>query len=87
MIRSRCSTCGQPLLTAVDPEELERACRERGHLVTSDGRVNEQVAAELLNRSVRTLEDWARDGRIPVVRANRRRTYRLSEIARLLDEA
>ncbi|MFK3846541.1 helix-turn-helix domain-containing protein [Stenotrophomonas sp. NPDC078853] len=55
-------------------------------MVTADLRVHESVAAELLGRSPRTLEDWARDEKIPTVRVNRRRTYRLADIAALLQE-
>ena len=55
-------------------------------MVTADGRVHEDVAAELLGRSVRTLEDWARSDKIPTIRVNRRRTYRLSDIAALMVE-
>lgn len=82
-----CQCCGQRLPAsspAINAEDLERGCRDRGHMVTSDGRVHEHVAAELLGRSVRTLEDWARSEKIATVRINRRRTYRLADIAALM---
>lgn len=86
---ARCPCCHQPLpigdTELLNPvEQLERACVDRGYLVTPDQRVTEAVAAELLGRSARTLEDWAREERIPVVRVHRRRTYRLADIAAIL---
>lgn len=82
-----CPCCGQrwPASTpTVNADDLERDCRARGHMVTADGRVHEHVAAELLGRSVRTLEDWARSEKILTVRVNRRRTYRLADIAAMM---
>ncbi|MBH1634995.1 helix-turn-helix domain-containing protein [Xanthomonas sp. SI] len=87
--RAFCPCCGQRWPgeeTAINVDDLERDCRARGYMVTADGRVHEDVAAELLGRSVRTLEDWARSEKIPTIRVNRRRTYRLSDIAALMVE-
>ena len=85
-----CPNCGHHFIArAQEPltpaQELERACRERGLPVTIDGRVSEQVAAELLGRAVGTLQNWAyQDQPLPFVKVRGSRTYRLSDIAEML---
>jgi hypothetical protein len=68
---------------------LERACLERGQWVSHDGRVYDDVAAEILGRSVGTLANWRANGgaRVPFFRAGRRGrvTYRLRDLAEYIE--
>jgi hypothetical protein len=85
-----CPACGHTFdpAPAVDPvRALELVCRERGFLVTPDGRVREDVAAQLLGLAAGTLRNWSYgETRLPYVRVARRRTYRLTDIAAQLAE-
>lgn len=82
-----CPNCGHEYVpeTRTPVQELEVACRERGLFVTVDGRVTEQVAADLLGRAPGTLANWAYSDRpLPFVKVSGRRTYRLSDLAEFL---
>lgn len=69
--------------------QLERACRERGQWVSHDGRVYDDVAAEILGRTVGTLANWRANGGagVPFFRAGRRGrvTYRLRDLAAYIE--
>lgn len=69
--------------------QLERACRERGEWVSHDGRVFDDVAAEILGRTVGTLANWRSNGAagVPFFRAGRRGrvTYRLRDLAAYIE--
>lgn len=85
-----CPNCGHSLTQPDQPrspaQRLEQACRDRSLPVTIDGRVSEQVAAELLGRVSGTLANWAY-GSAPLafVKIRGRRTYRLTDIAEFID--
>lgn len=84
-----CPTCGQPLPQRQEDRVAELAqsyrawCEERGHWVSADGRVREDVAAQLVDRSPLTIRNWFYDGRLPGVQImpRGRRTYRLTDLA------
>jgi len=87
-----CPCCGSKLPSIDDRladrmRELERACRTHGYLVTPDGRMREETAAELLGLSAGTLRNWSymEPPPIPFTRVARRRTYRLADIAAFLE--
>lgn len=87
MTEACCPNCGHHFLPAASAPDvsLERVCRERGLPVTVDGRVSEQVAAEILGRSPDTLRNWSyADAPLPFVKVRGRRTYRLEDIAQML---
>ena len=85
-----CPNCGHSLSSperqSTPAQRLEQACRDRALPVTVDGRVSEQVAAELLGRVPGTLANWAY-GSAPLafVKIRGRRTYRLTDIAEMID--
>jgi hypothetical protein len=67
-------------------DELQLACVAHGYYVTPDGRVREEVAAELLGLAAGTLRNWSYgDSPIPFTSVARRRTYRLSDIAAFME--
>lgn len=89
---SLCQCCGQPV---ADPgariearvKELRDACQSTGRMVTPDGRVREEVAAELLGLAPGTLRNWSYgDSPLPFTRVARRRTYRLADLAAVMEE-
>lgn len=85
MTEACCPNCGHRIAPAVPEQSLERLCRDRGLPVTVDGRVSENVAAEILGRSPDTLRNWSyADAPLPFVKVRGRRTYRLDDIAEML---
>lgn len=87
-----CPCCGRSLPSigdriAVRLQELESACQNHGYLLTPDGRVREEIAAELLGLAPGTLRNWSySETPLPFTKVARRRTYRLADIAALLEE-
>ena len=64
---------------------LEAACREAGAFITGDGRVGEEVAAQLLGLAVGTMANKRSEGVSPPyyrIGCNGHRvTYRLADLA------
>lgn len=64
---------------------LEASCREREAWISGDGRVGEEVVAELLGISIGTLRNQRAEGCAPpcykLSGGGHRVTYRLSELA------
>lgn len=64
-----CPRCGHhfepedPLALAREIYVLESWCRENGRWIGPGGTVTQEIAAELMERSVATLRDWRTDGR------------------------
>lgn len=89
-----CPHCGQPMPTS-RAEAIEaqvttwRAwCRQNGRWVSPDDRVNEATAAELLGRTSFTLRNWRSAGQpLPFVRVRGRISYRLRDLALMLEES
>jgi hypothetical protein len=83
-----CPNCGycltDPAPAAVDPVDQLRAwCAERGHWVMEDGRVFEDVAAQILGLSAGTLRNRRSygSGALPYHRSGGGRiTYRLADL-------
>lgn len=89
---SRCPHCGQSVpdlesRIAKRLQELLQACEDHQYFVTPDGRVREEIAALFLDKSPGTLRNWSYgDSPIQPSRIAGRRTYRLTDIAALLEE-
>lgn len=89
-----CPHCGQPMpLSRVEAVEARviawRAwCRDNGRWISPvDDRVSEASAAELLGRTSFTLRNWRSAGRpLPFVRIRGRISYRLRDLALMLEE-
>ena len=67
--------------------QFEALCRERGYWISIDGRVSEDVAAELLDRAAGTLRNWRANAgtSVPFFRHRGRVTYRLHDLAKHLE--
>ena len=91
MATACCPCCGQAVpdtqaLADARLHELVTACHSHGYLVTPDGRVREEVAAELLGLAPGTLRNWSySESPVPYTKVARRRTYRLSDIAAFME--
>jgi hypothetical protein len=89
-----CPHCGQPMPTS-RAEAIEarvatwRAwCGQNGRWVSPDDRVNEATAAELIGRTSFTLRNWRSAGQpLPFVRVRGRISYRLRDLALMLEES
>lgn len=44
---------------------LEEAVKNKGYYITADGRVSEEVAAELIGIAFGTLKNWRHSGKAP----------------------
>ena len=85
-----CSCCGGTgRVPAADPvAELRAWAESRGHVVLPGDRVAEHVAAAMLGREPGTLRNWSYSDRpLPFVTVRGRRTYRLTDIAAMFQEA
>jgi hypothetical protein len=88
-----CPHCqGTGLLPPTEPgellEDLKTACRERSYWVSADGKVREDVAADLLGLVPKTLSNWRYgDARLPYIKRAGRPLYSLEDLATYLANA
>ena len=67
---------------------LRKACEHAGAFVSGDGRVHEEVAAQLLGIAPGTLANMRRAGTAPAFfRVSGRPTYRLSDLAESIERS
>ena len=86
-----CPTCGQAWPAEVDDvdqlvAQLQDWCERHNYWISADGRVREQTAAELLDRSCGTLRNWRNGcGELRFYRHRGRVTYALKDLATYLE--
>lgn len=86
-----CKHCGQPypINSASEAEklleQLSNFCKESGIIVDWSGSISEENAAELLNRDVRTIQNW-RYGHQPIrfQKLRGRVRYKLTDLAEFI---